>query len=170
VSVRTYVSNAGRGQLSSEWRHNENDVIMIIAGLVADGRRYGDWRHVDTGCNALVFIYIGHGRPCVCLSLAAFLHYCTDPDVTSGNGTGCPLVVRYCADLQLVHGFRCYYNIAPSAKCQRVLYSLYARFIFILIFISIFIFRFLFIQVLWILIHIYIYISLLQMQVHIYVH
>jgi len=56
VSVRTYVRNAGRGQLSSEWRHNENDVIMIIAGLVADGtgRRYGDWRHVATGCNAVV--------------------------------------------------------------------------------------------------------------------
>jgi len=30
---------------------------MIIAGLVADGtsRRYGDWRHVATGCNALVW-------------------------------------------------------------------------------------------------------------------
>jgi len=61
--VRTFVRNAGRGQLSSkwrhnengdcerrgretrEWRHNENDVIMIIAGLW----RYGDWRHVATG-------------------------------------------------------------------------------------------------------------------------
>jgi len=33
-----------------------NDVIMIIAGLVADGTglRYGDWRHVATGCNVLV--------------------------------------------------------------------------------------------------------------------
>jgi len=31
VSVRnvwTFVHNAGRGQLSSEWRHNENHVIM----------------------------------------------------------------------------------------------------------------------------------------------
>jgi len=29
---------------------------MIISGLVADGtgRRYGDWRHVATGCNVLV--------------------------------------------------------------------------------------------------------------------
>jgi len=27
-------------------------------------------------------------------------------------------------DLQLVHGFRCYYNIAANAKCQRV--SFYA--------------------------------------------
>ena len=44
-----YVCNVGRGQLSSEWRHNENDVI--IAGLW----RYGNWRHVATGCNALVF-------------------------------------------------------------------------------------------------------------------
>jgi len=48
--VRTFVRNAGRGQLSSEWRRNENDVIMIIAGLW----RYGNWRHVATGCNALV--------------------------------------------------------------------------------------------------------------------
>ena len=46
----TYVRNAGRGQLSSEWRHKENDVIMIIDGLW----RYGDWRHVATGCNAVV--------------------------------------------------------------------------------------------------------------------
>jgi len=29
-------------------------------------------------------IYSGHGRLCVCLSLAAFSHYCTDPDVTWG--------------------------------------------------------------------------------------
>ena len=33
---------------------------------------------------------------CVCLSLAAFPHYCMDPDVTWGNGRGwgCPLVVH----------------------------------------------------------------------------
>jgi len=30
--------------------HNENDVTMTIAGLW----RYGDWRHVATGCTALV--------------------------------------------------------------------------------------------------------------------
>jgi len=64
--VRTFVRHAGRGRLSSKWRHNENgaasavgarcgnesDVLMIIAGLW----RYGDWRHVVTGCNALVFL------------------------------------------------------------------------------------------------------------------
>jgi len=31
-------------------RHNENDVTMTIAGLW----RYGDWRHVATGCTTLV--------------------------------------------------------------------------------------------------------------------
>jgi len=31
--------------------HNENDVTMTIAGLW----RYGDWRHVATGCTALVW-------------------------------------------------------------------------------------------------------------------
>jgi len=48
-------------------------------------------------------MYIGHGRLCVCvsiyLSLAAFPHYCTDPDVTLG------MIVHYEADLQSVHGF-----------------------------------------------------------------
>ena len=43
---------------------------------------------------------------CVCLSvslsLAAFPHYCTDPDVR-----GFPIVVHHWADLQSVHGFRC---------------------------------------------------------------
>jgi len=31
-------------------RHNQNHVIMIIGGLW----RYSDWRHVATGCNAVV--------------------------------------------------------------------------------------------------------------------
>jgi len=59
----------------------------------------------------------------VCLSLAAFSHYFTDPDVTWGNGRGCPLVVYHCADLQSVHVFRCYknMNVGPNAKCRRVL-------------------------------------------------
>jgi len=30
---------------------------------------------------------------------------------------GCPLVVHYWAVLQPVHGFRCYGNITPNAKC-----------------------------------------------------
>jgi len=33
-----------------------------------------------------------------------------DPDVTWGNGRGCPLVVHYWADSQSVHGFRYYDN------------------------------------------------------------
>jgi len=57
----------------------------------------------------------------VCLSLAAFPHYCTDPNVTWGVGRGCLLVVHKWADWQSVHGFRFYDNIAPNAKCQRVL-------------------------------------------------
>jgi len=69
-------------------------------------------------------MYIGHALlRCVSvrLTLAAFPHYCTDSDVTWRNGRSCPLVVQCSADLQSVHGFRCYDNIAPNAKCQRVL-------------------------------------------------
>ena len=67
-------------------------------------------------------MHIGHARLClsVCLSLAAFRHYCMDPDVSWGNGRGCPIVVHYWADLQSVHGLRCDDNIAPNAKFQRV--------------------------------------------------
>jgi len=57
----------------------------------------------------------------LCLFLAAFPHYCMDHDVTWENGRVCSLVVQYWADLQSVHAFRCYGNIAPNAKCQRVL-------------------------------------------------
>jgi len=53
----------------------------------------------------------------VCLSLAAFPHCCTDPDVSWGM-VGCPLIVHYWADLQSVHGFRRYDKIAPNAKYQ----------------------------------------------------
>ena len=61
----------------------------------------------------------------VCLSVGSvsrriptLLH---GPGCNLGNGRGCPLVVHYWADLQSVHGFRCYDNITPNAKCQRVL-------------------------------------------------
>ena len=47
---------------------------------------------------------------CVCLSAAACPHYCKDPDITWGSGRGCPLFVHYWADLQSVHGLRCYGN------------------------------------------------------------
>jgi len=38
-------------------RHNENDVTMTIAGLW----RYGDWRHVATGCTTLLLM-TNHSR------------------------------------------------------------------------------------------------------------
>jgi len=50
----------------------------------------------------------------VCLTAAVRPHYCTDPDVTWGRGRGCPLVVHYWADLQSVHGLRCYGNITRT--------------------------------------------------------
>jgi len=46
---------------------------------------------------------------CVCLSLAALSHYCMDPDVTWGNGSGC------------------YHNTAQMQNVSKCLYSLYAQ-------------------------------------------
>jgi len=55
-------------------------------------------------------MYCSHARMCVCLSAAACLHYCMDPDVTWGSGRSCPLVVHYWVDLQSVHGLHYYGN------------------------------------------------------------
>jgi len=58
-------------------------------------------------------MYIGHGRLCVCLSvpcrIPALLHRL---GFKLGEWWGCPLVVHYWADLQSVHGSRCYDNSA----------------------------------------------------------
>jgi len=76
-------------------------------------------------------MYIDHNhlcvsvRQCLCLSMClsvprripALLH----PDVTWGMVGVHSIDVHYWADLQSVHGFRCYDNIAANAKCQRVL-------------------------------------------------
>jgi len=53
-------------------------------------------------------------RASVCLSMAVRPHYCTDSDATWGRGRGCPLVAHYWADLQSVHGLRCYGNITRN--------------------------------------------------------
>ena len=62
-------------------------------------------------------MYCGYPRLCVCLSAAACLqsiHYCTDPDVICKNGRAYPLLVHHWADLQSVHGLRCYGNITRT--------------------------------------------------------
>ena len=74
-------------------------------------------------------MYCGHARMCVCLSAAACLHYCRDPDVTWGSGRGCPLVVHYLADLQSVRWLPCCGNVMRTRNVSEYiacLYSLYA--------------------------------------------
>ena len=67
-----------------------------------------------------MYIYVS-----VCLSvprrIPTLLH---GPGCNLGNGRGCRLVVHYWADLQSVHGFRCYDNIAMNSKCEQVLICL----------------------------------------------
>ena len=46
------IMRTGAANVVGARRHNENNVTMTIAVLW----RYGDWRHVATGCTALVII------------------------------------------------------------------------------------------------------------------
>ena len=39
------------------------------------------------------------------------------PECNLGSGSGCPLVVHYWADLQSLHGMRCYGPMATLWKC-----------------------------------------------------
>jgi len=66
----------------------------------------------DMKCIVVTAVYVS--VPC---HIPTFM----DPDVTWGNGKGCPLVEHYWMDLQSVHGFRCYDNRGSNVKCQRVL-------------------------------------------------
>jgi len=88
-----------------------------LSGTIIFGHAHLDSR---TDSRALRAEYCIVGIPYNTASLAALSYYCTDPNVSCGDGWGCPVVVHYWADLQSVHGFRCYDNIAPNAKCQRV--------------------------------------------------
>jgi len=61
-------------------------------------------------------------RVSVYVSPSPYAHalYCTDPDVTWGNDRDAPSCALL-GGFALAHGFRCYDNLAPNAKCQRVL-------------------------------------------------
>ena len=62
-------------------------------------------------------MYIGHGHLCVCLTVPRHI-----PTLLHGPGvTWGMVVVHYWANLQSVHGFRCYDIIVLNVKCQRVL-------------------------------------------------
>ena len=47
-----------------------------------------------------------------------------DPDVIWGIGRGCPLVVHYWADLQSVHGLRCYGNVTRTVSEYMLVFAL----------------------------------------------
>ena len=70
-------------------------------------------------------MYTGHGRLCVCLSviclsLAAFPHYCADPDVTWRNGTGVPSSCALLGGFAIGARVSLLRQLAPNTKCQRV--------------------------------------------------
>ena len=66
-------------------------------------------------------MYIGYGHLCVCLSLAAWPHYCTDLDVTWWNGRGCPLVGRICSTMPAMH--RSVHGFHSFVECLYLLYA-----------------------------------------------
>ena len=73
----------------------------------------------DRFCGLITFRVSRRRRKCivvtrVCVSVRVSVRGWRDPDVTWGSGRGCPLVVRYWADLQSGHELRCYGNITQT--------------------------------------------------------
>jgi len=119
--MNMHSSNEPRLNFVNAYCHDDSTVNIDVGTVVT----------VRVSCRRRE-MYTGHARLPVCLSLAAFPHYCTDPDVTWRNGRRCPLVVHYWADSQSMHEFRCHDN-SPNAKCQRVLDSLCACLLLLLL-------------------------------------
>jgi len=76
---------------------------------------------------------IGHARLCICLCVCPRPHahataWTLDATWENGGGALCPLVMHYWADLQSVHGFRCYDSIGRMHNVSKYLYSLYSWF------------------------------------------
>ena len=73
-------------------------------------------------------------RVCVSVSLSVrgrmptLLH---GPDVTWKSGRRCPLVVHYWADLQSVHGLRCYGNITRTRNVSEYMFVLALCLVFV---------------------------------------
>jgi len=119
-SVHAMVLRHGRDYLGlGEMSHQSRRSFAIFCSVLPFKPRTG---HVCTVHLITFGVYICHCRLCVCLSvlhrIRTLLHR---RGCNLGNGRGCPLVVNYWEDLQSLRGFRCYDNIAPNAKCQRVL-------------------------------------------------
>jgi len=105
------------------WHWNSHIVFYTFSHIYAEIKWY---YYILCESQTTRNVYWSCASVCVCVCVcrspyAQCRHYCMDPDVTWGNGRGCLLVVHYSVDLQSVHRFRCYDNIAPNAKCQRVL-------------------------------------------------
>ena len=69
-------------------------------------------------------LYIGHALLCVCvsvcLSVAAFLHQCMDPDVSWKNGRGAAQLCTI-GGFAISAGVSLLWQYSPNTKCQRVL-------------------------------------------------
>jgi len=86
--VKTRMIGYQMAMSSSDWKWASTDAIIITFRM----RRSRGKMYIRRGCLR------------VCLSLAAFPHYCTDPDVTWGNGRGassCALLGRFAISAQV---------------------------------------------------------------------
>ena len=132
AEMRQLVLDIGAANVSS-------DHVTEIYRTAETGRRIAEQTfnttqhamYIRSHCLLLHFARVGDDAKCilvtrVCLSVCLsvrrrILTLLHGPGCNLGNARGCLLVVYCWADLQSVHGFRCYDNVTPNAKCQRVL-------------------------------------------------
>ena len=114
------MGSAGKGVTGV---HSTGEVRPTIAWLHFASTRNVLWSR------ASVFVSV-----CMCLSVRGRMpSYCTDPDVIWGNGRECPLVVHYWANLQSVHGLRCYGNITRTQNVSEYMLVLALRVVVVVV-------------------------------------
>jgi len=115
--------------LSAHWRHLANTTEPCMFG--GDAALCQITLTTEYSCFIVIAfcvrhsrdkMHIGYSRLCVCLSLAAFQHYCMDPDVTWWHDS-CALFGEFAIGAQVLVLYVCklialYTANASSAECE----------------------------------------------------
>jgi len=112
--VATYVLGVGDRHSDNIMLRTNGQVLLLLLFLLL--LLHFAWVVDNVKCILVTRVCV-----CVCLSLAAFLHYCTDLDVTWGNGRGFPSSCALLGGFAICIWVSLLWQRSANTKCQQVL-------------------------------------------------